>query len=368
MSERKNNSVSVIYLHGRPSAHPIHQALARTITNEFGFVDEPVRWQDRRKSIAFNIYAWFANAIRFKNRGRYNVFLIDNLHVTFPIMKMLGLLKRKQKIIVHLGSHTLYFMYAGKFSRINLWIHKLALQNYDALICEGRMAEQIAKLLLKEKCPPTYTTFLGPQKNRSVLLKQNHPNLESNTILIIGAGPEKFREFYKGLDLMFDAFKIAFSLNSALKLIILGDWSDEIKNKLLEQQSAQAVQAIRFVGPQSKLEDYLLYLGSSAMCLHCSRGDAFPTSTIETMAAGLPTIVSEWTGTKELAQIADNRLIVPLEATLIAKKIKWYFDLSKNEKQLLSDKSREATINYNEEDAINFYKETFKKICDDLKL
>jgi glycosyltransferase involved in cell wall biosynthesis len=368
MQEEKNKDLRVLYLHGRPGAHPVHVAFAKAITSEFRFVDEPVRWQDQGRGIVFNLYAWFMNALRFKDRKKYDVFLVDNLHVTIPLMRMLGLLKKKQKTIVHLGSHTLYFMYSGKFSRINLWMHKLALRNYDALICEGKMAHEMARLILKEKCPPAYTTFLGPQSSRNQLLKTCEPELNSHNILIIAAGPEKFREFYKGLDIMFKSFQVAFTINPKLKLTILGDWKQEIKNDLLNQLSTEAKASVEFAGVKTGLESYLSYLKSSALCLHCSRGDAFPTSTIETMSAGLPTIVSEWTGTKEVVVKVDPRLIVPLDVNLIADKINWYFNLTEKEREELSAKGRKVTEAYNEEDAIKHYKETFKKICHDLKI
>ncbi|MCE3260719.1 MAG: glycosyltransferase, partial [Bacteroidetes bacterium] len=275
MPEEKNNKPRVLYLHGRPGAHPVHAAFARAITPEFRFIDEPVRWQDQGKGIVFNLYAWLMNALRFNNRKHYDVFLVDNLHVTVPIMRILGLLRKNQKTIVHLGSHTLYFMYSGKFSPVNLWMHKLALRKYDALICEGKMAHEIAHLLLKEKCPPAYTTFLGPQSSRNQLLKKCQPALGNNNILIIAAGPEKFREFYKGLDIMFKSFRIAFSANPKLKLRILGDWKQEIKDSLLGELPSEAQAAVEFAGVKSGLEAYLSYLESSALCLHCSRGDAF---------------------------------------------------------------------------------------------
>ncbi|MBA3663519.1 MAG: glycosyltransferase [Bacteroidetes bacterium] len=308
------------------------------------------------------------NAIFFRDRRKYDLFLIDNLHVTFPIMKMFGLLGKKQKIIAHLGSHTLFFMHSGKFSRLNLWLHKLTLRTYDALICEGQLAEELAKLILKEKCPPTYCTYLGPNPERSRLLRTCVPSLEGNTIVVIAAGPEKFREFYKGLDLMVSSFNLAYKTNKKLKLQILGNWTEEIKYGLLKEISEDAARAINFAGPQSNLKAYVSYLGSASLCLHCSRGDAFPTSTIETMIAGLPTIVSEWTGTKEIVAKVDNRLIVPLEINLIAQKINWYFGLSITERQELSDKGRTAVLKYNEPDAIEHYRSTLKKICKNLGL
>ncbi len=368
MLEEKTKKSLTLYLHGRPSAHPVHSAFAKAITQEFRYVDEPLRWQDKNRGTIFNLFAWFTNALLFKNKRKYDVLLVDNLHLTYPIMKMLGLLTKRQKTIVHLGSHTLYFMYAGKFSTFNLLLHKLALRNYDALICEGKMAEQLSKILLKEKCPPVYTTFLGPQKERTSKLKTLVPDFDKNNILVIANGPANFRQYYKGLDIMIESFKQAFESNNKIQLYIIGNWGLDTQKRLLQTFPKGAASAIHFVGLQNNLESYLSYFSLSSLCLHCSRGDAFPTSTIETMAAGIPTMVSEWTGTKEIVEKVDVKLIVPLNTSQIAERIIWYFNLSKQEKQTLSDKSRIATLNYNEEDALLCYQKTFEKICADLKI
>jgi glycosyltransferase involved in cell wall biosynthesis len=365
MSEEKNKKINVLYLHGRPSAHSLHAIFAKSITSSFSYIDEFIRWQDKKRGTVYNLFAWVLNAFFLKEKKKYNVFLIDNLHVTFVIMRMLGLINKRQKLIVHLGSHTLYFMFSGKFSNINLWLHKVALSRYDALICEGQMAEDLSKLILKKKCPPTYVTFLGPESNRLLSLKACSPNFEKNNILIIANGPTEFREFYKGLDIMLKSFELAFQSNNKIKLYILGDWDLKILNNLLNPFSKEVQKAIHFEGSQINIESYVLI---SALCIHCSRGDAFPTSTIEVMTAGLPTIVSEWTGTKEIVEKISPLLIVPLETSIISERILWYFNLSKEEKQKLSDKSRIAAGKFNEKDAIVHYQNTFKKICNDLQI
>lgn len=368
MREEDSKKIKLLYLHGRPGAHPVHRHLAESVATDFRFIDEPVRWQDKGRGILYNLSAWIINAFLFKQKKRYDAFLVDNLHLTIPIMRMFGLLNRKQKTIVHLGSHTLYFMYSGQFSRLNNYIHKLALRKYDALVCEGKMAQEIAKLLLKEKCPPTYTTYLGPRSSRSQLFKQCNPDLESNSLLIVAAGPEKFREFYKGLDIMVKSFGIAHASNPRLKLTILGSWKKEIIQELLSSVEDSAANAIKFAGSTATNEEYFSYLNSASLCYHCTRGDAFPTSTVEAMGAGLPTLVSEWTGTKEIVNNVDARLVVKLDVNEIAKGIEWYFSLTKEEKQKLSNASREAVVDYNEEAAVSHYKKTFEAIYKDLNL
>ncbi|HEX8515668.1 MAG TPA: glycosyltransferase family 4 protein [Bacteroidia bacterium] len=368
MSEGKNKNLNVVYLHGRPSAHSLHSSLAASVAKEFKFVDSPVRWQDKNRHIIFDILSWVLNAFLFKDKKKYDIFLVDNLHVTPIIMRKLGLISKKQKLIVHMGSHTLYFMYSGRFASLNLRLHKYALRNYDAILCEGMMAKELSVLLLKEQCPPAYVTFIGPHSHRIKELQKQIPDLSSNNIIIIGSGPAQFRMFYKGLDLMIKSFDRAFSRNKALKLTVVGNWNREIIDYCLKDISMAAAAAINFTGVINDTGALVRFISGSALCIHCTRGDAFPTSTMEVMAAGVPVLVSEWTGTKEIVKNISTDLISPLNEESISEKILWYFALSNEAKIILSNASREAVKNFTEENAILHYQRTFEKITEELQI
>ncbi|MCS6833360.1 MAG: glycosyltransferase, partial [Flammeovirgaceae bacterium] len=114
-----------------------------------------------------------------------------------------------------------------------------------------------------------------------------------------------------------------------------------------------------FLGYVSNIQDVLSH---SSLYLHTSRGDAFPTSTIEAAQAGLPVLVSDVTGTKEIFQKISPELIVPLDEDKIAERISWYFSLSIEERQKLSAKCKEVAIKYTEDNAITRYKEVFQEI------
>src|SRR6185312_4840058 len=196
--------ITVAYIHGRPSAHPMHQKFAKSVGGEFHYVDFRMRWQDRNRSILYRITSWLVCSFAFPNKKKYQIFLIDNLHFFPVIMKGLHLISGKQKIVAHMGSHTLYFIYAHRFSKFTEWLHIQALKRYDALICEGKMAVELVKKILGENTPKIYTVFMGN-------------------------GSNKDRMWYKGLDLMVAAFQLAKSKNKELTFTIVGDWEEEVK-------------------------------------------------------------------------------------------------------------------------------------------
>jgi len=352
----------ICYLHGRPGPHPLQRRLAESIGAEFRYVDFRMRWQDQDRSRLYTAASWLVCAATLPDRGSYDVFLVDNLHVGPVLMKRL-FLRRDQKIVVHLASHTLYFLLTHRFSRPVERLHLWALRNYDALLCEGEMAVDIVHRLLGDRCPPTYETFIGTPAERQADLGAAEPDLESRRILFIGSGPGDFRLHYKGLDLMIDAVAGAAGSDPAIEFDILGAWDEEIVAALTARVAPALRPRIRFRGPVDGIVDWLR---RTSLYLHCARGDAFPTATIEAMSAGVSPLVSEWTGTKQLVAEVSDRLIAPLDAAEIATRISWYFALDAEERLRLSRRSRAAARPYTEQAAGAHYQATFARICEDL--
>ena len=352
----------VSYLHGRPKPHPLHGRFAETVGGEFEYIDFRMRWQDRAKSRLYTIASWLLCAATLPNRRDFDVFLIDNLHIGPVLMKRL-FLRRNQKIVVHLGSHTLYFLRSHRFhSRVEK-LHLWALRQYDALLCEGSMAADIARELLGADCPPCYETFLGPPAERAESLSRIEPRLEGKRILFISGGPGEFRMHYKGLDLMVDAVGRAAVRDPELEFDILGAWDDDIIERCMAPVAEDVRERIHFRGQVDGVADWL---AEASLYLHCTRGDAFPTATVEAMTAGVVPIISEWTGTRQIVGEVDDRLIVELDAGAIADRIEWYFQLPAEERTRLSAKGRTAVAGYTEESAREHYSTTFDQVCDDL--
>jgi glycosyltransferase involved in cell wall biosynthesis len=357
--------IKVAYIHGRPSAHPMHQKFAESVGGIFHPVDFRMRWQDRNKSILYRITSWFVCSFTFPHKKDYQVFLIDNLHFSPVIMKIFHLINRKQKIVAHMGSHTLYFIYAHRFSKFTEWLHIQALKRYDALICEGVMAEELVRKILGKKTPKIYTVFMGIPKEHYPTEKSFTTNLDGKNILFIGNGPNKNRMWYKGLDLMISSFQLVKEQNTELTLTIVGDWEEDVKQELLNSCNNKTRAAINFCGSTTDLGKFTK---NASLYIHCARGEAFGITILIAMAAGIPSFVSEWTGAKEVVEKVDSKLIVPIDEKIIAEKILWYFNLPLENKKQLSDKCREVVKGYTEENAILFHQEKFAELVKDFDL
>ena len=81
-------------------------------------------------------------------------------------------------------------------------------------------------------------------------------------------------------------------------MTIVGDWDECTRESLLRTDPA----ALKFVG---RCSDLAPVFATASVYLHPGRGDAFPLSVLEAMAAGLVPIVSEWTGAKEVVEQVD---------------------------------------------------------------
>jgi len=366
MKKTKFSNLNVCYLHGRPSAHYSHANFAKSVGSVFQYIDFRLRWQDKNKGAIHRLISWVVCAASYPKKKDFQVFLVDNLHFSPIIMKLFFIKRKRQKVVVYMGSHTLYFMYAKKFAPMNLWLHKQILNLYDAVICEGDMAiEFAASMLWKKNAPPLYKVFNGIPDHQNYRDCKSIPNLKQKNILFIGAADSAFRFHYKGIDMMLQAFDLAFQQDPELKFTLIGPREEQLYTTEINKISEEARQAITLIDYSENLSEFIL---ASSLYLHCARGDAFPTTVIIAMSAGLPTIVSEFTGAKEAVKKVSGALVSSQCPQSIADRITWYFNLPEKEKLEVSQKSKLISNEYTEEKAVSHFQKTFYTIVEDLKI
>jgi len=92
--------------------------------------------------------------------------------------------------------------------------------------------------------------------------------------------------------------------------------------------------------------------------VHLGRGEAFSVSTLEALLGGIPSIVSEYTGAKEVVGNLRRDFVVPLDSKIVAEKIIEYFSLPEDEKIYLSLKAKKLGRRFKKELILsNFIKE-----------
>lgn len=337
----------IAFVHGRPGPHPFHRKLADAVGSDFYFVDFIMRWHDRRTSRLYRYLSAIVCSLFFPSVGNYKLIISEGLHVVPVLAKKFRFFSRRPKTAALMASETLYFLktsfYSDRTSRLLL----KTLSNYDALVCVGAMQAELAKgVLVTEPRKPQIFHIAGSATTaeREKRFASVIPDFRSTNILFIANGVIGWRAWYKGIDILLQAIGIVGGEIPEIKLNIVGEWSDDDISEI-SRDHPEGAKYSRFVGQTPCLEKYFQM---SSLYVHIGRGDAFPVSILESMLAGLPCVVSEWTGAKAAVGQVDEKLIVPVDARKVVEKIKWYLNLPLQEKQRLSNRSREIARQYSE--------------------
>jgi len=349
--------MKVAYIHGRPSGHPVHNAYAKSLNADFIYVDHKIRWHDDIHASKFRILlSWLVCAITFPNRKKYDLFFCEVVREPILFMRFLGLIGKKQKVISLMGNETFYFLKTKRFNRIADFLVNSFIKNCDAIICSGTYQAQIAKELFPQQ--KIFAVNNGLTNERFLTLKGISYNPKSNKILIISDTPSDTRAFYKGIDLAFKAYQLLKEKGYEIELHILGSFTEEVKLKYLPLIVQQFRSQIFFHG-RTAMEPFF---SNSILCIHTARGDAFPTSTIECAAAGLPVLVSVSTGTQELMTSVSDLFVVEENSEKIYERIKWFLDLPALEKEAYSENFRKESLKYTVENATKSFKEAIDAV------
>lgn len=355
------------FLHGRPEPHPFHAALLRAVGADFAPIDPVLRWHGIAASRPRRYLSWLLSALWARQRGRYELIVSEGLHFPPVLMRRLGRLRPGQRVATLLANETLYFLRDGRYGTGTAAALRWALRGYDALLCIGSMQAQLAREALASPPssspppssaspsssppppPPSSPLLLtlpsAVEPARAAALSQGAPDLDGRRLVFIGSGTVPWRAYYKGMDLLLAAFAQARQAPGAgdLTLDIVGQWTPASLIGL-----ALPLPGVRLVGPQPDIGPALR---AAALYVHLGRGEAFGISVLEAMLAGVPALVSEWTGAREAVERVDPRLVVPLDAAAAAARIGWYLQLPRSERASLSLRSRAVAAGYTYEQA-----------------
>lgn len=350
--------MKISFIHGRPSAHPTHVKYAESINAEFFYVDSKIRYHDLKKASPFRRYfSWLRNSLLFSKK-KCDIYFSEEAYFPLGIMKWLYLVKGKRKIVALMGTHTLYFLAMNRYSFITTYMMKKLLKRYDAFICIGMLQKELLYSLLgRQPKMPIYCIYNGVEEARLKTLSTLRPELDSNNILFIGDIPNENRLWYKGFDIMLEAFSLIKKTYPNAMFTIVGDFDNKLIKGLLMQYSVDCRNSIFFVGKSTNIA---AYLEKASLYLHCARGEAWGISIMEAMAAGIIPLVSDKTGAMEVVNKIDERLVCSLSSKEIAERIGWIFEMPLSEKKIVSEKSRMLILrDYTETKALKNFKNVF---------
>lgn len=292
----------------------------------------------------------------------YDIYFTEASYIKTTIMKKLGKINKKCRLINIFADPRLYYLYnkfyfndkknkIKKYPFLKRAVSIYLLKKLDGVLCVGNFVKNYFQKFNKKTPIKIVYSFVSSKMIKK--LKKITPNLQSKNIIFVGNGPD-FN--YKGLDLLICIFKKLLIKYPELKLYILGQW--DIKKEWKYKN-------IYFTGIQ---HDIMPYLKNSSLMIHLGRGDTFPVSTLEAMNAGIPVLVSKDTGTKEIVSMIKKNFITELDEDEIIKKVEDYINMTKNEKEKLSNEFRKISSNFNEKKQLKEFKLKFQELIDEIEL
>ena len=324
--------------------HYFHEALAKALHADF--YPAP-----KLRSEKGNIITGGLRILKavFTLPRNYDTYFCEGTYIIPALAKRLGLLRKDAKIVNILASPLLYYIKTGVITGPRKKFAMSLLKEVDLFVCVGKMEQDLLKEIFPNaKSIVTYTFVKSEMEKELIAKKDIIPALNSHKILTIGT----HSAYYKGIDIVFLAFKIVKKKFPDAELNIVGSMPD--LNKYVDC-SYEGVHCLSYV------KDLVKLIKESSLYVHMGRGDTFPATTLEAMLGGLPTIVSNATGTKEVLVTVNHKFAVEHDINILSRSIIKYFNLDYKEKLLLSKRMSKA-FNLKDRSIISAFRKNFKKM------
>ncbi len=227
------------------------------------------------------------------------------------------------KLINLMGGPILYFYYSNHLP----YYKKIVLEMFRDIVD--------AEILIGTKWVDIHKQFFGNLPFTSIpplLLKDFRtvqPELNSHTMCVVA----NIDWYYKGLDLLFEAFSIAKKSIPELKLNVIGKIS----------YPKPVPSGVSFLGRVPSLSPEF---SKCSLYVHPARGEVYGLSILEAMSAGLPVLISDQTGASEDLKDEFPSAILPLDPSKFAEAIVNYYSLPLDSRESLSAKSRKFALRF----------------------
>jgi glycosyltransferase involved in cell wall biosynthesis len=352
--------VRIAYIHARPQGHPIHEAYAVSLNPDKRlFIDFILRWHDVQRNPIVRYTSWMLCALFFPQKRKYNFFYADGVVHFLAIMRVLKLLSKQQKVVYLMDDETLYFIKHQYYSSIANSTLRWILRKADGFVCVGEQQKELLHEILKGKeiAYRTITNGIADARYQALGNIQSKV-LSKNIICIANVADSNTRVRYKGLDYI---PQIANEIKSmGLKIIVIGEISQRIQDILNEKLNSKNCEMV-FAG---KVNDIDRYLSDAFMAIHPSRGESWGISVLECMRAGVPTLVSKDTGSKEVVVGMGDVWVQPAEK--FASLVDEYYNLSEETKKQTSAKARRMVEGRTFTKSVNDFSKAFSDLANEL--
>lgn len=307
-------------------AHPAHVEIFSCFTKSLFFTLGP--WAPGRKFNPFgNLIKYLFSGLYFALIKRPRAVFIEGASPTSVIAPILKTFLPGVKIF-SLVAEDVFYKALRNPKGLRAILLRFGFKKADYVISIGQMlATQI-----KEMFPKINLFVMYPKINKERLqqLKSIPYNPDASDFVQIGGG----NPIYKGVDITISLMGVIEKITPNGNLVIIGYEEKDPKWK-----------GKRLIFP-GRVSDIGAFLSKSCLMIHPGRSDAFPVATLESMAAGVPPMISDLTGTKELVEKVNPNLIRSLDSKDFEAGLLWFAGLSREEKLKISEKCREVLFHF----------------------
>lgn len=324
--------------------HPVFRPLADALNADI-FVVDSTRIKTNNHFLNRALQYLFSVYLAFKIPNNYDIILGEAGMSISSLARKLHRL-RNSKIVGILSAGSLSYDYIKHNKNLKLSYHFI--KDVDVFICPSKYVMKLARKIFPGQKMFVVYGFPNPQLRKYININKL-PSLESKNLLLIGSLEQKNRIRLKGVDLLIEAFKLVKEKYPDTELNIAGKFNQELISEW------ENIPGLHFINAPTdkKLADLINH---SSLYVHLGRDDAFPTSVLDAMLGGLPVIVSNETGSIDFMDRLNSNLVSPLNPRIAADKIKWYFELDKKKKMVLSKKAVAIALSFNKEKIIKKFK------------
>ena len=320
--------------------HPIHRAFGESIDARFYEIEHRIEKGQFPLVSAFNL---FSNSLSIP--GNFQKILCESCYYYPAFKRRIGLLG-KAKIINLNGGPLYYHLLSGRLAGTSKNLLLDLLKEVDGHLVFGEYGLNLAKKLNVTKPVKKVYPFIRPAVHKK--LESVNPDLETHNMAIVATSDP----YCKALDVLFKSFNE-----------VAGQYKDAHLT-VITYMDANEIRAIPGFNAEKttimvNAPDISIPLAKSSLYLQPSRGDMFPVSCLEAMAAGVPSVVSDENGVCEVVEKIAWDMVIPVDHKRLTNSILSYFEKTSSERKELSKKSRAAVAQFNQKNMLDRFKKEF---------
>ena len=319
---------------GPKTDHPVHIGFAESIYAKFYSYDASMHFMSR-----------LCMGMKLPN---YDVYLLDA-----PAKLILKKITTNCKLIQLTASLFYPHLTLGVPKIVPKWervakkhLYRCLYRTVDGAIAVSEFIKNEASKILK--CPiKVVHPYIQPALyTRLSCLK---PNLDTHKISFIGYHRENIR-----CDILIEAFKLVKEEFRDSELYIIG------KGHSKELERFGGIHVTGWV------DDIVPFLQKTSLLVFPGYGQAFYIGVTEALRAGVPALISKYTGAKDVVKEIKREFIRNITPEDFAKGIAWYFDLSLDEKKQYSKRARAVSEGFTKKRKCQEFREKFESLLEEI--